>query len=117
MRLPSLDGADDTTLDLTFGDPSAADRQTPAAVWDASYAAVLHFTAATVDSTANHNDGLAMNGLAIGTGQIGGGLAFDGVDDYLDTPASASLSATATAGTFSLWIQWVQPSNGTIIRW
>jgi biopolymer transport protein ExbB len=112
VRLPVLDASADTTLYLTFGAPDAADQQTPAAVWDASYQAVWHLTATPLDSTAHHNDGHPFNGLAFGSGQIGGALAYDGVDDYFDVPASASLDAAAAAGTFSVWIRWTQPARG-----
>jgi hypothetical protein len=112
VRLPVLGGSEDTTLALVFGDPNAADQQRPTAVWDASYQAVWHLAGETLDSTANHNNGLPIAGLATGPGFLGDGLVFDGVDDYLDVPASASLDNAAPVGTFSLWIRWIQPARG-----
>ena len=112
VRPPVLDGSVDTTLELVFGDPEATDQQSPAAVWDASYEAVWHFAGETRDSTGNHNDGVPIAGLATGPGLFGNGLVFDGLDDYLDVPASASLDAASAAGTFSLWIRWTEPARG-----
>ena len=112
VRLPVLDASAAPTLELVFGDPSAPDQQAPAAVWDASYQAVWHFAGDTRDSTTRHNDGVSLGGLVTGPGTLGDGLVFDGVDDYLDVPASASLSGSAAAGTFSLWIRWTQPIRG-----
>jgi Concanavalin A-like lectin/glucanases superfamily/Domain of unknown function (DUF2341) len=112
VRVPVLDRTADTVLELVFGDPGAADQQDPGGVWDASYEAVWH-GADTLDSTAHHNDGIAMAGLATGPGFVGTGLVFDGADDYLDVPASTSLDGAAAVGTFSLWIRWTQPARGT----
>ena len=85
VRIPVLDGAADTTFDLVFGDPDAADQQAPDAVWDASYQAVLHFAREMRDSTANHNDGLAIGGPATGPGETGNGLQRVDLEDSAAT--------------------------------
>jgi hypothetical protein len=113
VAVPSVTAGTATELELYYGDPGAPDQQQPAAVWATSYAGVWHLGGALADSTANHNDASAMNGLVVGApAQIGTGLGYDGVDDFLVMPESASLDATAAAATFSLWINWQNPVLG-----
>lgn len=111
VQLPVL-GSAGATFDLLYGDPEAADQQQPQAVWDASFEAVWHFAGTTLDSTSHHDDGTPHGGLAFGAAPIGQGLAFDGIDAYLSVAKSAGLSATASAGTFSLWIRWNVSAGG-----
>lgn len=113
VSVPSLSSDTDTILTMHYGNPDAADQQAPAQVWSAPYAGVWHVGDSLADSTAQHNDATAMNGLALGaTGVIGGGLRYDGVDDYLSVTDSASLDATAADATLSTWIEWDNPAAG-----
>ena len=113
VSVPSLSSATDTTLELHYGNPDAADQQAPEQVWSAPYAGVWHVGDTLADATVEHNDATAMNGLALGAaGVIGGGLHYDGVDDYLSVANSAGLDATATAATMSTWITWDDPAAG-----
>ncbi len=56
------------------------------------------------DSSGNNNTATLVNGVARGTGKYGGGLTFDGVNDYLTIPNSASLNISGTGLTLSMWI-------------
>jgi hypothetical protein len=56
------------------------------------------------DSSGNNNTATLVNGVARGTGYHGGGLTFDGVNDYLTMPNSASLDISGTGLTLSMWI-------------
>ena len=56
----------------------------------------------TLDS-ANDNDGTLRNGAGYGQGRVGQGFVFDGVDDYLEVPHSASLSPAAF--TVEAWVR------------
>lgn len=60
-------------------------------------------TSAT-DSSTNGNAGTLTNGPTWTTGQIGGGLDFDGSDDYVEVAYSSSLVATQTL-TYSFWVR------------
>ena len=56
-----------------------------------------------VDSSGNNNTGTLLNGPVWTTGKIGGGLSFDGTNDYA---SKASFSGdTASGGTVSLWVK------------
>jgi len=60
-------------------------------------------TSAT-DSSGNENTATLVNGVARSTGKYGGGLTFDGVNDYLSIPNSPSLDISGTGLTLSMWI-------------
>ena len=60
-------------------------------------------TSAT-DSSGNNNTATLVNGVARTTGNYGGGLTFDGVNDYLTIPNSPSLNISGTGLTLSMWI-------------
>jgi hypothetical protein len=108
VRVPSL--AIGTTIYVWWGGTDGVDHQDVTGTWS-GYAGVWHLdetTGTTLrDTTANHNDGTAINGANVGAaGWIGQGIGFDGNNDYLRVPASTSLSATTGEATFALWIHW-----------
>jgi hypothetical protein len=47
------------------------------------------------DSSGNSNSGTLTNGPAYATGKYGGGVNFDGADDFITTPNSTSISPTS----------------------
>jgi hypothetical protein len=53
--------------------------------------------------SAGNNHGNLINGPTWTTGQIGGALSFDGVNDYVQVPYSPTLTVTSTF-TFAFWI-------------
>lgn len=57
-----------------------------------------------LDSSGNGNTATLVNGVARTTGKYDGGLTFDGGNDYLTVPNSASLNVSGTGLTLSLWI-------------
>lgn len=69
------------------------------------------------DSSANHADGILHNGPIWTTGMIGGGLQFDGVDDYIETDFQTDLPRW----TISCWVKspnapTANPASGPIVR-
>ncbi|HYG74204.1 MAG TPA: LamG-like jellyroll fold domain-containing protein [Planctomycetota bacterium] len=88
---------------------------------------------AAVDSTTNNNTGTLLNGpqRQAAQGISGSALSFDGVDDYVEVPASASLEPTSGI-TVSAWANITNSrtnsladlvrkadhfSNGYVLRW
>jgi hypothetical protein len=61
-------------------------------------------TSAT-DSSGNGNTATLVNGVARTTGNYGGGLTFDGVNDYITVPNSSSLNIAGSGLTLSMWIK------------
>jgi len=63
------------------------------------------------DASGNNNHGTLINGPQWTTGKVGGGLSFDGVDDYVRIPHSASLDIDAHF-TISAWIKTTANMSG-----
>jgi glucose/arabinose dehydrogenase/PKD repeat protein len=58
----------------------------------------------TADSSGNNNTATLVNGLARAVGKYGSGLSFDGTNDYLSVPNSASTNISGTSLTISMWL-------------
>jgi hypothetical protein len=56
------------------------------------------------DMSGNNNSATLVNGVGRTTGVYGGGLTFDGVNDYLTVPNSTSLNISGTGLTLTMWI-------------
>jgi regulation of enolase protein 1 (concanavalin A-like superfamily) len=65
--------------------------------------------ATAYDSSGNGNDG-TINGASWVEGRLGGALEFDGVDDYVEVPDSASLNPTS-AITVCAWFKEYNPQT------
>jgi hypothetical protein len=59
---------------------------------------------AAADSSGKGNTGTLLSGAAWTSGKSGAAAAFDGVDDHLRVPASASINSTTTRLTVAAWI-------------
>lgn len=111
VQIPILSASADTIIYLYYGNPAATDQQNAAAVW-ASYQGVWHLdegagALAVTDTTPNANHGVGVNGPTLSaSGKIGPGVSFDGVDDYLEMPNSASLDMSNGTATIGLWVNW-----------
>ncbi|MBN1674645.1 MAG: DUF2341 domain-containing protein, partial [Kiritimatiellae bacterium] len=126
VRIPTLSATDDTLIYLYYGNASVTESQEDAAgVWDTNYLAVWHMrevpTGAAgeiADSTANDVDSRTFN-MASGdriSAAIGYGLDFDGVNQYIETPAGAPTSLwnrLDSALTVEAWAR----QNGTQAGW
>jgi len=66
------------------------------------------------DSSSNGNTDV-INGAARTTGKSGGGLSFDGINDYVEASHSNSLNITNNKITLSAWVYYVDNENHQII--
>ena len=117
VRIPNLSSSVDKVIYLNYGNPSSPDQSNPPGVWDSSYVGVWHMNEdpsgtapQSVDSTSNNNDG-SSNNMTSGdlvTGKMAGALDFDGTDDWVQAPHSASVNLNGTGMTLSGWVS----SNG-----
>lgn len=121
VNVPSLSSTSPTVIYLYYKNPNAVDQADPAAAWGASYRGVWHLDETVggldtiKDSTTNANHGTDLGGPVLNTtGMIGGAATFDGTDDRISMPDSASLDGTAAAGTLAMWVKFVDPSNGKV---
>ncbi|MBU1097409.1 MAG: T9SS type A sorting domain-containing protein [Bacteroidetes bacterium] len=63
------------------------------------------------DISGNSNNGTLKNGLFWSEGYTGNGLTFDGVDDFVNIPASSSLDINTNAVSVSIWTKLGQLPN------
>ena len=122
VKVPNINNTSDTSIYLYYdvthsdntnyvGDPNSTPAEN---VWDSNFKGVWHLsetiggTGAIQDSTSNNNDGSDNGSPTLGaTGKIDGAVSFDGIDDYINIPNSASLQFTS-----SLTIEaWVNPES------
>jgi len=107
VNIPLLSSAEDTVLQMYYGNPDAQNQQNPSQVWDSSYVMVQHLEEIEqkrFDSTLYGNDGTPYGGLQKDTAtRIDGTDRFDGIDDYTQVPNSPSLNPSS-AITIESWI-------------
>ena len=118
VRIPSLPAGAPTTIHMYYGNPTAADQQDVAGTWGQSYRGVWHLdetvggTSAVKDSSTFANHGTDENAPTFNAaGQIGGAVTFDGTNDRIRIPDSASLDTTGASATFEMWVRFVDPST------
>jgi hypothetical protein len=114
VRVPLIDATSMTDfMWLYYDNASALPSGGSAQVWS-GHALVWHLaedpagTAPQIrDSTSNGNHGTTIGGLpagAQGVGQVAGSVGLDGSDDWIEAPASASLTIAGDV-TISTWIR------------
>ena len=117
-----LSASVDTAIYMYYGNAAATNQENAAGVWGSNYVGVYHLdespTGAAgeiVDSSGNGNHAATQGAMdasdSVATA-IGQGLAFDGANDMIRIPDSASLDGLNDAATFSLWINYVDAADG-----
>ena len=113
-----LSASVDTIITMYYGNPDLASQECPSAVWG-DYVGVWHLdespTGTVYDSSQYNNDGTtlgSMTGSDLVPGQIGSGFELDGIDDMISVSKSSSLDSVKYAGTLSIWVNWVDSSDG-----
>ncbi|MGI0133488.1 MAG: DUF2341 domain-containing protein, partial [Candidatus Micrarchaeaceae archaeon] len=95
VKVPSLSPSADHTLDIYFGNPSAADQENVAGTWSNGYAGVWHLdkdvTTNPPDSTNSGNTGTSTNVTAT-AGMIGGAGSFNGSSSVIAITNNTSLN-------------------------
>ncbi|MHA2384947.1 MAG: LamG-like jellyroll fold domain-containing protein [Candidatus Thorarchaeota archaeon] len=116
-----LSSSADTVVSMYYGNPSLISQENPEDVWTNSYAGVWHLeetsggSGAIIDSTANNNDGTDYNSPTFAqTGKISKTIAFDGTNQYIGIPNSATLEdITEGDYTYECWFYADQVPPGT----
>ncbi len=110
IRLPNLSTSATTTFYMFYGSSTiSASLERASTTWDTNYKGVWHFSETSgqqFDSTANNNDTSSIVVTAQGTaaGVVAGANNYDGVNDAVTIPDSASLDLT-NGGTIEAWIK------------
>ena len=98
----------------TFSDSITGDLADAGFGGDANLEAYWKFENDVLDETANNHDGTLYGPIYTASGKFGGSYTFDGVDDYIDIPDSASFDFTG-GDTFSISI-WFKSTGTTSDR-
>jgi len=113
-----LSSSVDTIITMYYGNPALQSQESPSAVW-ADYVGVWHLDESPIgtvyDSSQYNNDGTtlgSMTGSDLVSGKIGSGFELDGIDDMISVSESSSLDSMKYAGTLSIWVNWVDSSDG-----
>ncbi|MFX1484876.1 MAG: LamG-like jellyroll fold domain-containing protein, partial [Promethearchaeota archaeon] len=117
----NLSSSADTVVSMYYGNPSLGSQENPEGVWSNGYASVWHLdetsggSSAIIDSTANNNDGTDYNSPTFAqTGKINTAIAFDGTNQYIEIPNSATLEdITEGDYTYECWFYADQVPPGT----
>lgn len=115
VEIPTLGATTDTDIYIYYGNSSiSSSQENVTGVWDSNFLGVWHLkedptgTAPQMkDSTSSANNGTSGGGMVSGdqtTGQVNGGLNFDGADDSVNA-ASAAAFDNMTTLTVSAWIK------------
>lgn len=128
VEIPTLANASNTVIYVYYGNASASNQENASGTWNSDYKGVWHMaedpsittdgdcgggTAEECDSTSNNSDGDSNGTMTSGdlvAGQIGNGLDFDGTDDYINVPHTASINFNDTL-TAELWVKGNSPNN------
>ena len=117
VKVPQIDAGSATDfIYMYFGNPTAADGQSAAAVWDTDFKMVHHLEETSgqhQDSTTNNNDSVVVSVTAQGTaaGRVNGADTFAGTNN-VDVADAASLDAAAgELLTVEAWVRSSSSSN------
>ncbi|MFX0167127.1 MAG: DUF2341 domain-containing protein [Candidatus Hodarchaeota archaeon] len=118
VRIPILSTSLNTTLIMYYGNATMTSQENPSGVWN-NYVGVWHLNESPAgivyDSTAYSNDGTTLGSMSssdLVSCQISTGFELDGFDDMISIPESTSLDSVSDEATLSLWINWVNSSDG-----
>jgi hypothetical protein len=118
VNVPSVSPSADTVIYLYYGNPSAANQQNAAGVWDANYKGVWHLgngtTVTAADSTVNAANGTINGSIPAAAGAIGGGASFSGVAaNYISIP-NAPVAALGNSFTMEAWVSSTSAGRATL---
>ncbi|NQU41616.1 MAG: DUF2341 domain-containing protein [Lentisphaerae bacterium] len=98
------------------GDAVVPSNAVDGSTWANGFAGVWHMSEINAqDSTANGNHGTAVGTPQLGTGIADGAIDFDTGGDYVSVPNQAALDITGTQLTLSMWIRPTSTANKGII--
>lgn len=104
VQIPTLSASVNTNVYMYYDNASIVANQSSKNTWNANYVGVWHMNNGN-DATVNSNNG-TVNGGAVpgGSGFIGNGCSFNGIDGYLSVADNATLDMN-TSVTLSAWVK------------
>jgi uncharacterized repeat protein (TIGR01451 family) len=107
VKLPTVASGSPTEFFVNYGHAMPpAPTFSASDVWDAGFMMVQHLeegSGPVLDSTANNNDGAVSGAVPTAWGLTDGAYAFDGMDDKITIPDSASIQLNTTDFTIEGW--------------
>ncbi|MHA2324967.1 MAG: DUF2341 domain-containing protein, partial [Promethearchaeota archaeon] len=126
VNVPTISLGLDTDIFIYYGNATVTDQWNVTGTWVSDYLGVWHLKDSPSgvideikDSTSNLNDGYTVGSMSsndLVNSKIGLGLELDGTNDMIIVNESASLDSINDEGTLSLWINWVNSSDGEYQR-
>ncbi|MHA2109351.1 MAG: DUF2341 domain-containing protein, partial [Candidatus Hodarchaeales archaeon] len=114
VKVPTLLSDEDTVISMYYGNSDLSNQANPTAVWDSNYMLIQHLQETDIDggsgdikdSSSGNNDGttVGMDTSDQVSGNIGGSLEFDGVNDNVATTEN-NMMAGLSSFTISAWIK------------
>jgi len=128
VELPTFYASTPTHIYMYYSNPSAANQEDLAGIWDTStYAGVWHLNEDPAlaspqlkDSTTNLNHGTSEGAMTNGdliAGKLGNAINFDGSNDDINMgdPANGTLDIDTSDFTLSLWVRGTSAESDTFI--
>ncbi len=121
VKIPVLDDDGPTDIYMYYGNPGASSDPSTAGTWNSGFVGVWHLkedpfgAAPQMQDSTSTNNGTA-NNMESGdqiTGQVDGGLVFDGVDE--DVNMGDVLDVGTNDFTFSAWINTAAATSGRLV--
>ncbi|CAN5522130.1 hypothetical protein BH10ACI3_BH10ACI3_18250 [soil metagenome] len=69
----------------------------------------------TSDSSGNGNNGMLQSGAGFAVGRVGQGFSFDGIDDFVSSPSSASSNFGTGAFSIETWVNFNSTANEQVL--
>ncbi len=112
----------DTKFWMYYGNPTCISQQNVSGTWNSQYTQVLHLNETDIDngvgdikdSTGNINASTVnMDTSDHITALVGGGMTFDGSNDYIDTAYTDSISSGSY--TLNIWVKDIPTGNRYVV--
>ena len=111
VKVPLVSYNMDTDIQMLYGKSGISTDHSSRETWNAEYVQVMHLDENFEDATLSGNYGLN-DGSTDAIGKLGSGRSFDGLDDKFIVYDDPALDGTNDEATFSLWINFVDASDG-----
>ena len=117
VKVSTLSHTADNVLYMYYGNSGASDQQDAINVWDANYTGVWHFKegSGTTAADVTGHVGMTLNNITWATGEIGGGLQFNGLSSSWGDLGN-NYNFGTSAFTVSVWVKGGGQNQGILIK-
>ncbi len=112
VRIPVLSYTEDTDIYMYFGNQATDSDPSTSKTWSTDYQGVWHLNENVEDASQYFNNGVNSGAVSV-TAKIGNGRKFEGIDDNISIPNSASINIT---GDITLEA-WARVTDESEVNW